>query len=102
MPAPDALADGSLSKIEWKEQGEGKQPIVTGILKHELPGTLKDVRIIVVRGQDDFPAPGIAARDMWFNRASTLYYAEWPAGEPMDLEGLSTVMSIGEFMQRLP
>lgn len=102
MPAPDALEDGTLSKLEWKEQGEGKPPIVTGILTHELPGTLRDVRIIVVRGQDDFSPPGNAARDMWFNRASVMYYSEWPAGEPLNLEGLSsTVTSIGDFMQKL-
>jgi hypothetical protein len=101
MPAPDTMSDGSLSKIEWQEQGEGKPPIMTGLLKHELPGTLKDVRIIVVRGQDDFTAPGIAARDMWFNRAFALYYSEWPAGETLDLAKLSTVTSIISFMQGL-
>jgi hypothetical protein len=86
MPSPDVAADGTVSKIGWKEQEAGKPPILTGILRHELPGALRNVTVLIVRQQDDFPMPGIAPRDQWFSKGLAFELAEWPANEPLDLE----------------
>jgi hypothetical protein len=106
MPAPDTLADGTISKVEWKDMGPGRAPVLSGVLKHELPGTLKDLKILIIREQDDFPQAGIAPRELWFSRGTTLYYEQWPAGEPLDLALLQRDLEPGKsnimgFLNRL-
>lgn len=86
MPSPDVDKDGKVSKIEWKDQGPGKPPMLTGVLVHELPGTLKEVTVLIVQRQADYPRSGNPPQDLWFTRGLALgLIPEWPAGEALDV-----------------
>jgi hypothetical protein len=96
MPVPDVAADGSESKIEWSQPIPGEPPILKGILRHELPGPLKDLKILLIREQDDFPPSGSAPTESWFSKGRILYYSEWKPGEPLDLELLQQGLKPGD------
>jgi hypothetical protein len=58
---------------------------IDGTLKHELPGTLKDVYVIVIRGQKAVRSTEkyigqLQAEGMWYSRP------EWKAGELLDVD----------------
>lgn len=79
MPSPPADATLRLS------QAGGRQ-IVTGSLRHELPSALRDVVIVVVRGQTPLGAvPGAGGKLQTYASAWRLVSA-WEPGVTIDLE----------------
>jgi hypothetical protein len=78
MPAPVPGADGAPSKLTLTESRR-----VSGVLSHDLPGTLEDVFVIVVPGQRPVTAtPG----RMIIADASMFLVREWKPGQTLDLD----------------
>ncbi len=79
MPAPPA--DGPLRLAQV-----GGRTTVTGSLSHGLPGPLRDVVIVVVRGQTPLGVdPGAGGKLLAFASAWRLVSA-WEPGQPLDLQ----------------
>lgn len=92
MPIP-------LDYLTLHESPPPQQPLVTGRLRHDLPGTLNDVRVIVVQGQTSLPlareaidpsadkpkAPEMTARGWVYTQP------RWLPGEELDLGVLTLI-----------
>lgn len=97
MPRPVIAGTQNEGKLEIAANAPSDlQGMIQGVLRHEMPGALQDVLIIVVRGQTDLdrviepPSNAVQFRSMM--NAGPLYasafmfsYATWPAGEELDL-----------------
>jgi hypothetical protein len=90
MPRPLPAADGGEGKVRVVER-EGRAAL-SGVLTHDLPGTLRDVFIVVNFGQRDllrsFAGPG--ARSMTADAAVYLI-SEWAPATGLDLSRLDIV-----------
>lgn len=97
MPRPVIAGTQNEGKLELAANAPTEaQGMIRGVLRHELPGTLHDVKIFVVRGQTDLAAPVEPAKsaaafrnqmsrgDLYAN-AFMFTYQTWPAGEELDL-----------------
>ena len=82
MPIP---AEGGLKLASTS--GVAGQPLLSGVLTHKLPGTLKDVVIIVVRGQRPLtPARStVGFEGSLLANALAYQVSEWRPGETLDL-----------------
>lgn len=101
MPRP-INPDGSVGAIAWAGGNESTGPGVRGVLRHQLPGTLKDVCIVLIRRQESL---GVNARENPVVGAAASY-SEWPPGTDLDLGVVFNAPStrdaaIGTFLQRL-
>ena len=84
------LADGA----GWARD----KPVVRGRLIHSLPGTLRDITMVVVTGQQDVRRWNLAARAGDENYIAYAFkHAEWPADEPLDLAVMTTKTGIPTF-----
>lgn len=89
MPLP-VKSDGSAIGATLSASGDVANFKLAGALKHDLPGTLTDVYVIVVRGQREVRANQkinrlLQASMVWQQRA------QWKAGEIWDFESEPTV-----------
>lgn len=77
--APEGTkADETPPKLELDENRRLK-----GLLAHNLPGTLENVVIFVVTGQQPL-AIGASGRPLW-SQVSAYRMSEWAAGDPLDM-----------------
>jgi hypothetical protein len=89
MPTPDPGpegAEGALRLVARGDEGEGR-PFVTGVLRHKLPGNLRDVTLVVVRRQREL-SPGLMRVDAPRLLAEVIAVTrttEWAPDEPWDL-----------------
>ncbi len=91
MPGPLVSAEGAMSQVRWEASAEGAARL-SGVLVHELPGTLRDVKVVIVRGQESVVD---SARDLPFMMESW-DYSQWPAKEPLDLSKLEVARGKGQ------
>ncbi len=91
MPGPLVSAEGVMSSIRWAPGADGSVRL-TGVLAHELPGTLRDVKVVVARGQDSLVD---SARDLPF-LIESWEYSQWPPKEPLDLSKLEVARGKGQ------
>jgi len=95
MPTPLA-DDGSGAGVGTLRLAAGPnfvrdKPLLLGSLKHGLPGTLRDITIVVVAGQQDIRRQPMVLRVSGETyRAYAYTHPEWPAGEPLDLSIVTT------------
>lgn len=84
MPHPVATDTGP-STLRIVPGGQGKPDKIVGALVHNLPGSLREVTIIVVTGQTAFSTGGaeFTPRGFWLQVQSA-----WRAGDTLDLEVL--------------
>ena len=84
MPHPVSTESGT-STLRVVPGGQGKPDAIVGALVHNLPGSLREVTVIVVTGQTAFSTGGVefAPRGFWFQVQSA-----WKPGETLDLEVL--------------
>lgn len=97
MPRPVIAGTQNEGKLELVANTPSDlQGMVRGVLRHEMPGTLQDVLIVVVRGQTNLdrviepPTNAtqfrkIMSTGMLYSNAFMFTYATWPAGEELDL-----------------
>jgi hypothetical protein len=100
MPIP---GEGGLRVVGGPQVAGGAVvPLIEGTLTHNLPGTLTDVVIVVVRGQRPLaPARTTPGFDMSLLASALAYQvSEWPAGEPLDL-GITTLPRTQQASQEL-
>jgi hypothetical protein len=106
MPAPIApTGDGELRLVQ--PTPSDTRAMIEGVLKHELPGALRDVLVVVVRGQSDIGVPieiageaaqttqdaaaaqrirrQLASEGPLYADAFMFSYSEWRPGEDLDL-----------------
>lgn len=95
MPQP-VNPDGTVGVIKVNTRaGDGPgESTLDGVLVHELPAPVEDVKVILILGQRPLPAPGRNVRPPEFTASGAIfvYGAPWPAGEPLDLGVLSKVV----------
>jgi hypothetical protein len=97
MPRPVLAGTQTEGKLEVVANAPTEsRGMVQGVLRHEMPGTLKDVFIVVVRSQTDL-APVIdppstaqalraaMSRGPLYSNAFVFQYPAWPANEEIDL-----------------
>ncbi len=91
MPTPQAGPDGK-PVLDLLPPGDG-QSVLRGVLKHALPGPLRDVCVIVVRGQKDLTSSPFDSKnhqEQILSRVVTFVRpSPWPANEPWDLSTLT-------------
>ncbi len=87
MPTPEPDASGE-RRLELLPAASG-QPAVRGVLKHNLPGPLKDVVLIVVRGQKTLSPSAMNANNQRITLLAHLVIRSrsgpWLPGEAWDL-----------------
>ncbi len=97
MPRPVVAGTQTEGKLEIVATAPSDlQGMVSGVLRHEMPGTLHDVFVVVVRGQSELgpvldPPPSAAnfrarmSEGPLLASAFLFSYQTWPAGEELDL-----------------
>jgi hypothetical protein len=94
VPLPGAEPGTPDIRIETRDQHE----VLRGMLTHDLPGPLKDVRIMLIRQQRDIgPVPPITAAFLPLVQNSYMDALpdDWNPGEPIDLSALGIVAPTG-------
>lgn len=85
MPMP--VGEGDAAKLELVTENNADR--LKGVLVHHLPGALRDVRIVIVRGQRPYAAPGDGSRandtTPIVQGSSYALAGEWPAETELDL-----------------
>lgn len=106
MPLPQG-PDGAPGRLTLDPNGGGASgnPLVNGVLVHKLPGTLKQVKVIVVRGQTTLkPVRGKRGdtENLPLVRGEAYDYSEWAPQTPLDLGTLTSPITKSEARQLLP
>lgn len=106
MPIPQGQ-DGAPGVLSFDPSGGGTsgKPLINGILIHKLPGTLRQVKVIVVKGQstlkplrgrrgdiDNLPMVDGEAFDM----------TEWAPGTPLDMSVLTAPLTRADARKLVP
>ncbi|GEM_PF-341553 len=88
------------SEAAWKSL---QSPLVSGTLKHKMPGPLRDIVVVVVRSMRDLPRPSPRRTQLSSPGANTTcqatayYYREpWAAGDPLSLDAVTMPREVSD------
>lgn len=86
MPRPEPGPDGE-RRIEILPEPREGQPVLRGVLTHDLPGPLSEVTIVVVRGQKGLDPSLVStfSERMLADVVVARVSGDWAPGRPLDL-----------------
>jgi hypothetical protein len=99
-PGAPALPEGQSPALTVVRAGvpvETGTPLMTGSIRHSMPGTLREGFIIAIRGQSEVSGNIIDDQSTYAD-GRVFQFTEWPANEDIDLQALSLLQDRGRFL----
>lgn len=106
MPIPQAPGGGQgVISLDPTGGGSSGKPLVNGVLVHNLPGTLRQVKIVVIRGQTNLNPVRRRRSELFDNfplaQGEAFDLSEWAPQTPLDL-GVQTAPLTRAESRQLP